>query len=95
MRTNVFLPYLSESLPKIGRNRSLEIEKAEKIRPIKMPPAPILFAITGRIGEIIPIPTVSVNNVRDAVNRKFLSFMCLIFTEFRVINKVYIRFPSK
>jgi len=59
------------------------------------PPAPIFFAITGKIGDMIPIPIVSVNRVNEAVNRKLSLFWLAVFTEIEVINKVYIRFPSK
>ncbi len=71
------------------------MEKAENIRPIAIPPAPIFSAITGSIGEIIPMPIVRVNRVNDVVKSIFWASSPLSFTESGVINKVYIRFPSK
>ena len=58
--------YLSLSVPKRGRKRSLEIEKLEKINPRRMPPTPIFSTKIGNIGEIIPIPKVTVKSIRDA-----------------------------
>jgi len=60
------LLYLSLNVPKSGRKRSLEIEKLERINPMRIPPTPIFSTRIGNIGEIIPIPKVTVKSTRDA-----------------------------
>ena len=44
MHINIFLPFLSDSLPMIGMNIEREMEKPEKIIPNQIPVAPKFWA---------------------------------------------------
>ena len=58
MQIKFFLPFKSESLPKMGMKMPREIENAAKIMPTQTAVAPKFSAYRGKSGAIIPTPSI-------------------------------------
>ena len=68
---NILRPLRSESLPKIGVRIAREIENPAKIAPSQIPVIPRLSAKRGRIGAIIPRPSMEENKQRARIGKTF------------------------